>query len=111
MSALLQMLALHALCDYPLQGDWLSKAKNHKLTLVPGEAIWPGALACHAGIHASAVWMVTQSWLLAAFELIAHSVIDYAKCDGRLSYNQDQAMHVGCKVTWAALLVTFGGLP
>lgn len=30
------LCACHALADYPLQGDWLSKAKNHRLNLVPG---------------------------------------------------------------------------
>jgi hypothetical protein len=108
MSGLLLMLIGHAVADYPLQGDWLSKAKNHTLTLVPGEAIWPGALASHALIHAGAVWLVTQSWMLTAFEFFAHAVIDHTKCSGRLSYNQDQALHVVCKIAWAALLV--GGL-
>lgn len=30
------LCACRALADYPLQGDWLSKAKNHRLNLVPG---------------------------------------------------------------------------
>lgn len=104
MEALLLMLIGHAVADYPLQGDWLSKAKNHTLTLVPGEAIWPGALASHALIQAGAVWLVTQSWMLMAFEFFAHAAIDHAKCSGRLTYNQDQALHVVCKMAWAGLL-------
>lgn len=104
MGALLLMLIGHAVADYPLQGDWLAKAKNHTLSLVPGEVIWPGALASHAAIHAGAVWLVTGSWALACAEFAAHSVIDFAKCDGRLTYNQDQALHVACKVAWAGLL-------
>lgn len=106
MSALAWMLIGHALADYPLQGDWLSKAKNQTLNLVPGEAIWPGALICHAMIHAGAVKLATGSWLLASAELIAHAAIDHTKCAGRLSYNQDQALHVACKVLWAVLLLT-----
>ena len=37
MEALVWMLIGHAVADYPLQGDWLSKAKNPTLALVPGE--------------------------------------------------------------------------
>lgn len=94
------LLAAHALCDYPLQGDWLSKAKNHRLDLVPGERIWPGALLGHAAIHGAAVGLITGSVVLGLLEFAAHTVIDYAKCDGRLSYNTDQALHVACKALW-----------
>lgn len=97
------LLALHALADFPLQGDWLSKAKNHKLALVPGETIWPGALACHAAIHAAAVYVVTQSSWLAIAEFVMHAAIDFAKCDGRVNYNQDQIAHIACKFAWAAI--------
>jgi putative copper export protein len=99
------MLIGHALADYPLQGDWLSKAKNQTLSLVPGEVIWPGALACHAAIHAGAVMLATGSWLLAGLEFVAHALIDLTKCSGRLSYNMDQAMHVLCKLVWFGLLM------
>lgn len=104
MGALFWMLVGHAVADYPLQGDWLSKAKNQKLDLVPGERIWPHALACHALIHAGAVQIATGSALLAGLELVAHAAIDFAKCAGRLNYNQDQALHVACKFVWLGLL-------
>jgi hypothetical protein len=105
------MLAAHALCDYPLQGDWLSKAKNPTLTLVPGETIWPMALTSHALIQAAAVQIITGSWLLAGVEFVAHWLIDFSKCRGRFGYNLDQWLHVGCKVVYAALLLTFGSVP
>jgi hypothetical protein len=41
------MCVAHFLCDYPLQGDWLAKAKNPMLTPVEGESIWKGAMAGH----------------------------------------------------------------
>lgn len=110
-SVLLWMLIGHAVADYPLQGDWLSKAKNQTLNLVPGEAIWPGALLSHAAIHAGAVQLATGSWSLAGAEFAAHALIDHTKCAGRLSYNVDQALHVACKVAWFALLCVFGRLP
>jgi hypothetical protein len=101
-TTLLALLAVHALADYPLQGDWLAKAKNHRLSLVPGETIWPMALASHSLIHALGVYMVTSSLLIASVELVAHAAIDYAKCDGRLTYNQDQLAHVFCKLVYVA---------
>ena len=100
------LFAAHALADYPLQGDWLSKAKNYKLDLVPGEAIWPLALLGHAAIHGAAVYFITGSTGLAYAEFILHSTIDWMKCDGRLTYNQDQYAHVGCKLAWA--IVVYG---
>ncbi|ACI54432.1 conserved hypothetical protein [Rhizobium leguminosarum bv. trifolii WSM2304] len=98
------LLIGHALADYPLQGDWIAKAKNHKLDLVPGEVIWLGVLVCHASIHAAFVWAITGSGWLGLAEFVAHAVIDYAKSDGRLTYNQDQLLHVLCKVVWFTAL-------
>jgi hypothetical protein len=105
MESLFWMLIGHAVADYPLQGDWLSKAKNPTLTLVPGETIWPMALLSHAAIHAGAVKFATGSWALAACEFVAHTLIDYSKCRGLIGYNQDQVAHVICKVCWASLLM------
>lgn len=99
------LFAGHALADYPLQGDWLSKAKNHKLDLVPGERIWPLALAGHAAIHAAMVWLIIGSALLALIEFVAHAATDWAKCDGRISYNTDQAIHIACKAFYVAVLI------
>lgn len=101
-TTLLALLAAHALADYPLQGDWLSKAKNHTLSLVPGETIWPMALVSHALIHSLAVYVVTSSFWMALAELVVHSAIDYLKCDGRLTYNQDQMAHILCKLVYVA---------
>lgn len=102
---LLWMWIAHALCDYPLQGDWLSNAKNPTLALLPGERIWPLALLSHAGIHAGAVQIITGSWLLAGCEFFAHGWIDYGKCRGFVGYNVDQALHLACKVLWLILLL------
>jgi hypothetical protein len=107
MEALVWMLIGHAVADYPLQGDWLSKAKNPTLDLVPGQVIWPMALLSHSAIHAGAVRFATGSWLLAGAEFVAHTIIDYAKCRGLISYNQDQAAHFFCKLCWASILLVY----
>ena len=65
---LLLMWAAHGLCDYPLQGDWLAKAKNFKTPPIPGETIWPLAMMQHGLIHATAVFWITGRWELGALE-------------------------------------------
>lgn len=102
--ALFWMLVGHAVADYPLQGDWLSNAKNPTKILVAGETIWPLALASHAIIHAAAVMLATGSPWLAGAEFFAHFAIDLGKCRGWLSYNADQMLHIACKVVWSVIL-------
>jgi len=104
MEIFLLMLVGHVLADFPLQGEWLSKAKNHKLDLV-GEKIWPISLASHSLIHAAIIFLITGSWLLVCLEFISHSIIDYVKCDGKIGYNLDQILHVACKVVWSIMIV------
>lgn len=98
---LLLLFAGHALCDYPLQGDFLAKGKNHKAP-IPGIPFYH-CLIAHALIHSGMVYLVTQSVTLALCELLIHTATDYAKCDGRITFNQDQAIHYVCKVAWAIL--------
>lgn len=102
---LLLLLAGHALCDYPLQGDFLAKGKNHKLPF-PCMPAWQILLA-HCLIHCGMVLLVTGSVWLALAELLIHYATDYAKCDGRISFNQDQAIHYTCKFIWAVLAYRF----
>lgn len=88
----------HFLADYPLQGDFLSKAKNFRQP-IPG-VDWYHCMLAHCGIHAGFVALITGSWLLAVAELIAHFVIDCLKCVGKISYATDQLLHYGCKAVW-----------
>lgn len=98
---LLLLCAGHALCDYPLQGDFLAKGKNHKAPF-PGIPAWQLLLA-HCLIHSGMVLLVTRNLWLAFAELVIHLGTDYAKCDGRITFNQDQAIHYSCKLAWAIL--------
>ena len=98
------MLVGHALADYPLQGDFVSKAKN-AFSPIPGVP-WYQAMGAHCVIHAGFVGIVTGSIWLAFAELVIHAITDNAKCAGRISFNTDQAIHIGCKLAWAALAVT-----
>jgi hypothetical protein len=88
----------HALCDYPLQGEFLSRAKN-RTAPIPGVP-WQQALGAHVAIHGALVALVTGLWWLAPAEAAIHWFTDDLKCRGRLTFNQDQAIHIGCKALW-----------
>lgn len=102
------LLVAHALCDYPLQGDFLARAKNHRQP-IPGVP-WYQALAAHALIHGGAVALLTGSVWFGLAEFSCHVAIDHAKCDGAFGFDVDQAIHVACKVAWALLAVRFAYL-
>lgn len=97
------MLVAHALADYPLQGDFLSKAKNVSAP-IPGVP-WYQAMAAHAVIQGGFVGIITGSLALGIAEAIAHSITDYAKCRNWIAFNADQAIHVSCKIIWCSLYV------
>ena len=89
---LFALLVAHALCDYPLQGDFLARAKNHKDAL--GKDLWKLCLPAHAAIHGGAVLILTGSVGLAIMDSLAHGWTDYRKSNGDLTFAEDQAAHV-----------------
>lgn len=101
MTYLCWMIVAHAVCDYPLQGDFLSRAKN-RFAPLPGVP-WYQAMGAHVVIHGGAVALLTGVWWLGVLEIVAHAVIDDRKCAGRLTFNQDQFLHIVCKFSWAML--------
>lgn len=100
------LFAAHAFGDYPAQGDFLSKGKNHRTSPYLAWMPWYWCLFAHTMIHAGLVLLITNSLSMALAEFVIHSLTDYAKCDGRLNMDQDQAIHLGCKILWAILAVT-----
>lgn len=110
----LLMAFVHFLADYPLQGDFLAKFKNRynpdlhaDYRAAMGLPSANAALMAHAGIHALGVYLITQSILLACVEWVLHAAIDDAKCRGKLTFNQDQALHIGCKLLYVLFLPLF----
>jgi hypothetical protein len=101
LSKVLLLFAGHALCDYPLQGDFLAKGKNHT-NPIPGIP-WQQCLLAHCLIHAGMVYLVTRNIWFALAELVIHGMTDYLKCDSRISFNVDQVIHYSCKLMWAIL--------
>lgn len=94
----LLLLGAHWLCDYPLQGHFLSDAKIHGPLRIYH-------MVAHAGIHGAAVALITGNIWLGIAEWIAHTLIDQAKVDGRTSFAMDQTLHLLCKVLWLAWLI------
>lgn len=109
LSMLAALIAAHAVCDYPLQGDFLAKAKNRAMP-IPGVPWWQ-ALGAHASIHGGAVGLITGIWWLGLLEAAAHFIIDDLKCTGRLgsgakAFNLDQLGHLICKIVWVIIAVS-----
>ncbi len=98
---LIALLAAHALADYPLQGDFLSKAKN-RTAPIPGVP-WYQALGAHVVIQGASVALITGIWWLFIAEAVIHWFTDDAKCRGKIDFNTDQAIHVACKFAWFAV--------
>ena len=92
----------HVLADYPLQGDFLAKAKNRH-TPQP-HVPWYHALGAHAIIHGGFVGVITQSLWLGIAEAICHAVIDDFKCAKRICYDVDQGLHLLCKALWVGVI-------
>jgi len=89
----------HCLADYPLQGEFLATAKNRNTEI--GKVFWLHALPAHAFIHGGFVLLITHSLPLAVAEALIHGATDFLKCEGKISLNVDQAIHIGCKIVWA----------
>lgn len=100
---LLMLFAAHWIADYPLQGDFLAKAKFEG----PLRAYH---LVAHAGIHGGAVALVTGSLTLGLIEWALHTIIDEAKVRGWTSFALDQWLHLMCKVIYV-LALSFGPIP
>ena len=96
------LLVAHAVCDYPLQGDFLARGKN-RWNPIPGIS-WLQCLLAHALIHGGSVALATGSISLGIAETVVHAATDYGKCAGRYGFNEDQAMHVLWKVMWVLFL-------
>lgn len=93
------LIAAHALADYPLQGDFLAQAKNRNTAI--GKVFWPHALFAHSMIHGGFVLIITGSMWFALAEVAIHAATDWLKCEGKISLNSDQSIHIACKLAWA----------
>ena len=92
MEIFIVLIMVHYLCDFALQNDFVAKFKAMRIN---GEynSIWYHCLTAHCAIHSLGVYVVTSSILLSAVMFVTHFIIDQSKCLGKLTFNQDQALH------------------
>ncbi len=108
------LIAGHALADFVLQSDVMAAAKNRHNAIHKnrGEHFppWQYWLGAHTLIHGGIVLLVTESLLLGFIETVLHTTIDFLKCEGKLTFHQDQALHLLCKVVYCAVLALLPGI-
>jgi hypothetical protein len=103
LSMFLLLVLWHYLADYPLQGDFIARAKN---PVAPIDGVpWMQVMIAHCAIHAAGAGFVTDSLWVVVVEFVTHGVTDYAKCRGWIDYNVDQGLHLGLKFLYVAVLV------
>jgi len=109
-----QFLVGHAAADFVLQPRAMGKGKDRNSAIhrrVDGEDFppWYIWLTAHSLIHGGAVFLVTGSAMIGAVEVLLHWITDFSKCEGWLSFGQDQALHVGCKIAYCVFLSIYFG--
>ncbi len=97
------LVFVHLLMDYPLQGDFMSKAKN-RTSPFPGVP-WRTILISHSFMHGFAVYLITGSAVLLIIETHCHYLIDQDKCLNKISFNTDQFLHIFMKLIYAVVLI------
>lgn len=101
---LFYFVVMHALLDFPLQGDTVAVNKNpHANTPLQKHVPWYYWLGAHALVHGGGVLIITGSTLLGVLETISHFVIDWGKCHYKYSIHVDQALHMLCKIVWVLI--------
>jgi len=101
MIVFLQFVIGHALGDFVLQGETMARAKSRHYAHASERSEtfppWYYWLLAHALVHGGIVWFVSGSWALAMIEIALHATIDWAKCEHKITFHQDQALHLLCK--------------
>jgi len=95
-------VVVHALADFPIQGDYLARQKSRKSADSNSE--WIVALLAHCIIQAGGVWLISGSLAIGCIELALHSLIDLVKGERKFSILIDQLLHLSCKLGYALWL-------
>ncbi len=103
-----RLLIAHALCDFSLQSGWMIDAK-YRIDIssrnIENISHWSIAMTAHAIICGAGVWWATGVVWLGLIEVVAHWLIDLAKCENWTNPNDDQAAHILCRVFYVILMV------
>lgn len=108
MYILFTLIALHFLCDYPLQGEFIARWKNRNQysKLVIGIP-WYHLMTAHSFIHGGAVALATGELSLGIIEVFSHFIIDVLKCERYTDIHVDQTLHIGLKIGYVMWLGEF----
>ncbi len=107
-SLLFFLLVIHAILDFPLQGDSVAVNKNPNAnTELQKHVPWYYWMLSHSLAHGGGVAIVTGSVGLGLCETLCHFLIDYGKCNKKYSIHGDQALHVICKLVWIVIWFNF----
>lgn len=102
------LVVSHAVADFVLQNETMvaGKNRNHKIHSLKGENFpaWYYWLPAHGLVHGGLVFLVTNNLYLGLIETALHSLLDFLKCEGKLTFHQDQALHILCKVAYCIFL-------
>lgn len=102
------LLVVHALLDFPLQGDTVAVNKNpNAKTDLQKHVPWYYWMSAHSLVHGGGVALVTGSVWLGAAETLCHFMIDFGKCHRKYSIHGDQLLHFSCKVVWLIFWLLF----
>lgn len=96
------LVAVHCLCDYSLQNDFIAHAKNNNTAL--GKLYWKWVLPGHGLIHGLGVYIVTGSIVFGIIETILHTLVDHWKNQNYITFNTDQTIHIVIKLWYVAVI-------
>ena len=103
------LVAAHFLADYPLQNEFMaiykSRHAKHPHLGAKEPHLWLHLLTAHAAIHGGLVLLITNNVWLGLLEFALHWLIDLAKNDHYTHLDQDQALHLMCKLVYVGLVV------
>lgn len=105
------LLVAHYVCDFVLQPEAMGRGKSRRNQLQTpppaGFPPWHTWLAAHSLTHGGAVFLATGLWYVGFAESVLHAGIDHLKCEGKLTFAQDQAAHLACKAVYVMALTAW----
>lgn len=106
------LVLCHSLCDFALQNDYIAKAKNRNDSLGKN-GIWVIVLSAHAMIHTLPVFLLgsylfgidsSLPLVLSLIMVTTHWLIDFFKCENKITYYQDQILHIFIVIILTAII-------
>ena len=67
---------------------------------------WYYWLSAHSLAHGGGVYLICGNIWLGLLEVALHALIDYIKCENVTTLDQDQVLHVACKIGYCLWLLS-----